>query len=306
MARRGPKTPKVALTYELAPPVQAIAATLIQEYHPHLQNKRVVYIFRSRHAKSGRRIVMGRAKIVSGLNAFLALNEYGEGIKENVLGEHVTEAPDPFFIIEIAKDIWANLDHEKRKALVDHELSHCGIAGEKICIIPHDCEEFIAIVRRHGLWVPDLVALVKATGNQGSLPLEPGQDGAPQGDTPPSPGPDLKVEVGGSPAAAQGGILAWASTLPVPGDTQTLPVCPDGAPEELFVVEVDSETYVGIRDKLGEDTAGNMFLVGSFGEKNLRCMIQISKTGLRWEGMDAVPKSDKPKGGRKKKDGDPK
>lgn len=188
MARR-PKTPKVALTYELAPAVEAIARTLIDEHHPHLLSKRILYIFRSRHAKSGRRIVMGRAKIISGLNAFLAMDEYGSAVKENVLGEEVGEAPDPFFLIEIAKDLWMGMDPATRRALVDHELAHCGINGEKICTMPHDVEDFTAIVRRHGLWTPDLAALVKAAGGAQS-PLPMSEEVAPKP-------PALKVEEGG-------------------------------------------------------------------------------------------------------------
>ncbi len=296
MARK-PKTPKVALTFELAPSVEAIAKTLIDSYHPHLLARRLVYIFRSRHAKAGRKVVLGRAKIVSGLNAFLAANEYGQAVSENILGETVGEAPESFFIVEIARDLWQGLDHDQRKALVDHELMHCGISGEKICIIPHDCEEFNAIVRRHGLWQPDVAALIKAAAGttQNALPLGP-EDGSPPS-TPPSDGPPLRVEVGGSPTAAQGGLLAWCSTIPV--DTQTLPLGPDGAPEELFVIEVDAETYVAVRDKLGEDQAGNLFLPGVFSDRSLRCHVQNAPGGLRWPGMDAAPKAEK-KGGKKK------
>lgn len=223
---------------------------------------------------------MGTAQIISGLNAFLAANEYGESVTENILGEDVHEPPAPFFLITIAKDIWMQLDSEKRHALVDHELCHCGISGEKICMLPHDVEDFTAIVRRRGLWTPDLASLVKAAGGaQQSLDLDPKTE-----DSDKTPVASLKLETGGAPA---NGILSWAASLPGAGDVQTLPVN-DGQPEDVYVLEVDSETYVALRDKLGEDAASNMFLNGVFGPDNLRCVVQNAEKGLRWPGLDAV------------------
>lgn len=145
------------VTYRPAPAVERIARKLIAEHHDHLDGWRIDYVFRSTHANKGGRAVAGTARKMSGLNAYLATPEASE------LGGDV----DPFFVIEIAEDFWAEFDANQRRALVDHELSHCQIewddAGEKasLVIVGHDLEEFRSIVERHGLWSPDLEAMAR-------------------------------------------------------------------------------------------------------------------------------------------------
>jgi hypothetical protein len=291
MARsRQPRTPKPALSFEMAPEVRAMAATLIEQWHPHLLNKRIEYIFRSRHAKHGRKQVMGRAKIISGLNAFLAMNEYGESVKENVLGEVVTEAPEPFFLVEIAKDIWAVLDHSKRKALVDHELAHLGIKGEKIIILGHDLEEFNAIVRRHGLWQEDVAAFVKAAAgtHQPELVLEEG------GATEETP---IVLTADECEALEAAPLLHWVTTLAM--EEQTLPL--REGPEPVLVVEVGTQSYKALVDKLGEQD-DMVFLLGTHGPKDKRCLVQHVPGAADWPGLVVeAPVVEKPKRARSKK-----
>jgi predicted LPLAT superfamily acyltransferase len=92
---------------------------------------------------------------VSNLNAYLALG----GIDE----PEPDEPPTPFFVIEIAFDAWEILEKEQRVALVDHELCHCMMDEDsgKLIMHPHDLEEFNAVVRRHGLWQPDVVTFAR-------------------------------------------------------------------------------------------------------------------------------------------------
>jgi hypothetical protein len=128
-------------SYAPAPEVAAIAERLIELFHPHLHGVRIEYVFLSEPPLRLRRPLAGRARIVSGLNAFLATPGF-EG------------EPEPFFCIEITKPIWDAWRVEKRIALVDHELKHCGYDDEfdEICLIPHDEEEFDDIAERHGAW----------------------------------------------------------------------------------------------------------------------------------------------------------
>lgn len=61
------------------------------------------------------------------------------------------------FVICIAADQWANLTPEKRQAVVDHELCHCGLDADtgKPYIRGHDYEEFGEVAERHGFWRED-------------------------------------------------------------------------------------------------------------------------------------------------------
>lgn len=131
--------------YSHAQEVQDIAEDLIPQYHPHLIDKRVEYVFRDTAARTRGRTILGKAKRISGLNAFLA------------------DGYEPFLVIEVAADTWKELETPARYALVDHELSHCDWDEERGGqLLPHDLEEFRAIVERHGLWKPDLEHFAQA------------------------------------------------------------------------------------------------------------------------------------------------
>ena len=139
--------------YRPAPEVKAVADKLIPKYHQHLidNDVRVDYVFIDKTPKSKGREIWGRCRKVSGLGAFLANDQQGS---------------DPFFVIEISEDVWDVLPSDKREALVDHELCHAyAVPAEeetKLSVEPHDLEEFVCIVRRHGLWRDDVEAFVNA------------------------------------------------------------------------------------------------------------------------------------------------
>lgn len=147
----------MGITYRYAPEIEEIAKGLIRKYHQHLQQlapTEMRYVFRSSAAKKQGKIILGKAKKVAGFNAFLA-DECAPTIAEEA-GE-----PDPIFVIEVAADHWELLSPEQRRALVDHELTHCRLEvskeGAMIKVIaPHDVEEFTEIIERHGLWKPDV------------------------------------------------------------------------------------------------------------------------------------------------------
>ena len=129
--------------FQDAPDVEAIAQRLIPQYHQHLLNARIRYLFRTGGTFTrGGRVVAGTAKIIRGETAYLtALN----------------------FRIMIDGDLWPKLPADIQEALVDHELTHC--AGELVdgqwrwFIKPHDVEDFEPVVARHGFWTAELKRL---------------------------------------------------------------------------------------------------------------------------------------------------
>jgi predicted metallopeptidase len=126
----------VSVDYSPAPEVAKIADSLIESDHQELAPARIDYVFRSKASRSRGHVVLGKARKITGLSAFLAGN-----------------GNDPFFVVEIALDEWVMLDEDGKRALVDHELCHLNMDDEGgLDLRGHDLEEFEAIVRRHGLW----------------------------------------------------------------------------------------------------------------------------------------------------------
>lgn len=166
----------MTVTYSLAPEVGKIARQLLTKHHDTaLFNIRIDYLFRSEAATSNGRDVWGKARKVTGLNAFLATADQAEGPIDDD-----TPEVEPFFVIEIAYDIWVTLTAKQKVALVDHELSHLKVGvndkGEIVLSLQgHDVEEFADIVSRHGLWNKSVEHLAKICGDQLSL-LEPEED----------------------------------------------------------------------------------------------------------------------------------
>lgn len=149
----------MTVTYSDAGAVRFIAHRLIAEHHTHLTDVRIEYVFRSKAATSRGAEIWGKARKLTGLNAWLATPEDDRPEPDDADGV------EPFFIIEIAQDIWNILDTAQRDALVDHELAHCRIEytdkGAELALANHDVEEFEAILKRHGFWRPGLTTFGK-------------------------------------------------------------------------------------------------------------------------------------------------
>lgn len=150
----------MTVEYRPAPAAQKIGFRLITQHHSHLVDVRVEYVFRSTAAKDKGKVVLGKARKMGGLNAWLATDADERAVE-----------PEEFFVIELAEDEWAGLSDKARVALVDHELSHCVVSfnddgDPKLGIAPHDLEEFVEVVRRHGLWRQDVADLVKVGAEQ--------------------------------------------------------------------------------------------------------------------------------------------
>lgn len=159
--------------YRPAPEVAEIARQLITKVtqHQELVNAPIVYLFRSEAAKSRGRIILGRARRITGLNAWLSHPEL------TPRPERSYSEPGEYFVIEIAGDRWGMLDDNQRIALVDHELSHCAVGynddGEmQLALRHHDVEEFLGVLDRNGLWKEDVQQLGIVASEQLSLALD--------------------------------------------------------------------------------------------------------------------------------------
>lgn len=139
-------------TYTPAPAAADLAAELIADHHTHLANVPIVYVHRDPTPKSKGREVLGRARRVTGLNAFLTALAAGE------VDPDVVDVDYTFFVMELALEPWLAAGESARIALVDHELCHFAVDDEdgSLSIIGHDLEEFAAVVERHGLWRDDV------------------------------------------------------------------------------------------------------------------------------------------------------
>ncbi|KAA3645360.1 MAG: hypothetical protein DWQ07_12900 [Chloroflexi bacterium] len=137
--------------FEKAPDhVETMATQIIEEYHEHLIGRNIGYYFRDKAASSGGRIVLGRARKVTGW-------------------AHLYTNLD--FVIELAQDEWDDMSEERREALLDHELEHCKIEEGVPKIRPHDIEEFTAIIERRGIWTHDLRRTNEALQNADQMEL---------------------------------------------------------------------------------------------------------------------------------------
>lgn len=86
--------------------------------------------------------------------------------KAILVSEREREFHDHDFIVILHKQVWEKMSRAQREALMDHELCHCGAdVGDtrtRYFIEKHDLEEFVEVVKRHGLWAPEVEQLVRA------------------------------------------------------------------------------------------------------------------------------------------------
>lgn len=158
----------MGVEYRRADEVAHIAWELIQDFHLHLENVRIEYVWRDKASARGDKVVLGKARRVSGLNAFLSRMD-----QEN-------DEWQDYFVVEIAADTWAGMSAAQRKALVDHELAHFGINEKgQLVLVHHDIEEFQAVLQRHGAYKPDLAQFIEIGKGVQRLALVP--DAGPEG-----------------------------------------------------------------------------------------------------------------------------
>lgn len=122
--------------YIPAPEVEKVAMELIAKYHPHLAEAKIAYVFKKDSWSKNGKWILGSAHKCSE--------------KEKLLHGYD-------FIITINRDSWMLFTEDKREAVVDHELCHCGKSEDgKYILVPHDIEDFAAVIRRHGLYKEDV------------------------------------------------------------------------------------------------------------------------------------------------------
>lgn len=158
--------------YWRAQEVEKLVEELVPKHHDHLDRPDVTIrcVFRDTVAKSRGRMVLGKARKVSGLNAHLV-----GLVRRDDLGDD----PADFFVIEVPHEPWRALTEVQQVALVDHELSHFYVAipdgpdkHRKLVMVGHDLEEFTAVVERHGLWRPDLTEFARVVARRGQPTLD--------------------------------------------------------------------------------------------------------------------------------------
>lgn len=148
--------PELKIT--LAAPARDIAQDLIPEVHQHLRNAKILYLFTTQKRKKCDRVRLGSAAKLSAMMRFLS-----SGM------ESVEDGHD--FIILFDVNEWKELTEAQRRALVDHELCHCGVSATGFRVRGHDIEEFRAVIERHGFWKEDVKYFAEAA-HQIPLPVE--------------------------------------------------------------------------------------------------------------------------------------
>jgi hypothetical protein len=133
----------------------------------------VAFMLRAGEWKSSGRAILG--KCYCGPSAQGDLRPLFEQLLEDTLGYY------PDFLIGLSADWWGDASEEQREVLLFHEALHAGQARDKHgapkfnritglpvpAIVPHDLEEFNAVVRRYGAWergVADFLAAAREFG----------------------------------------------------------------------------------------------------------------------------------------------
>lgn len=165
--------------YWPAPQVKAYADALIPEHHPHLAqlDVRMIYLFRTPTEEKRGHLVLGKARKIGGLHAYLASADEDGTLVHGEVGPEDEDVAPALFVIEIAFEPWGQMTERQRRALVDHELAHCmayvNTKGDVVLgTVPHDLEDFVAVARRNGLWHPTGADYVRAVVEAEQLTLD--------------------------------------------------------------------------------------------------------------------------------------
>jgi hypothetical protein len=130
----------MSVNYELASKkIIDLANEIIGQYHPRLKNERIAYVIKYGAWTKNGKDVLGNAHKCSE--------------KEMLLTGYT-------FIITLA-GVLLMLPENVIRAVIDHELSHCGVEKNedgqtKRYIIAHDLEDFAQVIKRYGLYSEDV------------------------------------------------------------------------------------------------------------------------------------------------------
>lgn len=138
---------------------EQIGHQLVREHHPHLADAQILYLFTSKNMRAkGGAVVLANVRLLDPLARFISRDGTA------------TDGYDALVLVNQAS--WPALAPAQRRALIDHELCHLVRDDEgRLGLVGHDLEEFAVIVRRHGLWAPDIRHFAGAI-QQAMLPLD--------------------------------------------------------------------------------------------------------------------------------------
>jgi len=130
--------------------ITKLAEEIIGEYRKELKDVSIVYYCKEKASKKAGKLTLATAKKISP--------------KDNVI-HSFDGKPDVVFAIEIAADAWGQLNDIQKKAVLHHEICHCGFETDDNgnttpIIMPHDIEEFSEVVKEHGYYMKDIQIFV--------------------------------------------------------------------------------------------------------------------------------------------------
>lgn len=128
--------------------VEQMAVTeVIPEWHPHLKEATIKFVFIDGIKRKGREV-----------QAF---------VRKATTMEHYLCGAHFFFVTN--KGIWDVIDRKTKLALVDHELHHI---GEDFEMVDHDIQEFLGVLKRHGVEWDGVLKAMKHVVNQPAEELQ--------------------------------------------------------------------------------------------------------------------------------------
>ena len=139
----GKSVVKIPLQFDRAETVETLAKSIIAQYHTHLINCKIAYVYRNKPMKSGGRVLFATAQKCNALTRDLCKISGGEGFD---------------FIVIINYEAWNLLTDNQKNAVIDHTLCHC-LTDElengdvKLSIAPHEINEFSTILDH---WGPEI------------------------------------------------------------------------------------------------------------------------------------------------------
>ncbi len=146
--------------YKLAPEPLRVAMRLLEQeeqfkrfrefdelYNKLHESTSVLFVGEAEQEKG--RPCLARIRVLSGLSSYLM-------DMDGLDGEPVPQR----IIITVYEAGWFALDNDQKAALMFHELCHLRaklVEGDwRFHLIGHDLEEFNAVVRRFGVWMPNI------------------------------------------------------------------------------------------------------------------------------------------------------
>lgn len=132
-----------------------IAKKLIANYYPELSATNILYMCRSKSAKSAGNHIPGSVKKANPYEQELSRDKFNDG-------------EGAVFILTVGLDLWNDFSGPKRVALIDHLLARCVAVEDektgamKYSIRPPTVQEFPEIAERNGQWTTELTQMANS------------------------------------------------------------------------------------------------------------------------------------------------